>query len=43
MTEGNSSLYADPVERQKRWTAAGTVVAAIVAIGVLVIGRPRST
>jgi hypothetical protein len=43
MTEGNSSLYVDPVERQKRWTAAGTVVAAIVAIGVLVIGRPRST
>jgi hypothetical protein len=43
LKEGNSSHYMDPIERQKRWTAAGTAVAAIVTIGVLVIGRPRST
>jgi len=43
LKERNSSHNMDPIERRKRWTVAGTAVTAFVTIGVLVIGRSRSS
>ncbi len=43
MKERKSSHNMDPIERRKRWIVAGTAVTAFVTIGVIVIGRPRSS
>jgi hypothetical protein len=43
MKERNSSHNMDPIKRRKRWIVAGTAVTAFVTIGVIVIGRPRSS
>ena len=41
MSKGNSSLDVDRIENQKIWTMTGTAVAAMVAVGIIVLSRPR--